>query len=297
MRSVSELIAAYRRKGFVFCFRDAMRRFMPLWFTRNTVAIDSIYAWRTYRYLRRRYGCLARKPLCGMTETKAPNKIWVCWLQGFDKAPEVVKTCVASIEKNCKDFEIIRVDISNMQRYATLPEYLLKCYTQGRIPHAHFSDVLRTAILVEHGGIWIDSTVLLTGKIPDEILSEPLFMFQTPRPFQQPMVSSNWFIVSAKAHPLMQRELELLYDFWKREKGLINYYNFYILFYILVTENTEAKSLFDDMLYIPNVNSLMLQEFMGKPISEKQWRQICSLTPIHKLTWKSSFDISNILRN
>ena len=284
---MSKIIEAWRRKGIVFCIRDVMKRFMSLWWTRNTGAIETIYAQRTYRYLRRRYAKLAKQPLASMpTNLQVPKTIWICWLQGFDQAPEMVKKCVASIEQYCPDFEIIRLDAKNMYDYASLPEHIKKRFDAGRIPFAHFTDVLRTAILVEHGGIWIDATVLLTASIPEAILKEPFFMFQNPRPFRLPHASSNWFIICAKAHPIMQRQMEFLYAFWQRERGLIDYYMYYILFYILITDNQEAKTLFDDMLYLANTDALMVQALMASPFSQKQWCQICDLTPIHKLNWK-----------
>ena len=285
---MKEIMNAYRRKGFVFCFRDLMKRMMPLWFTRNTRAIETIYAQRTYRYLCRRYGGLAKQPLAPLSETTAPRKIWICWLQGIEDAPVVVKRCVQSIEQYCKGFEIVYITGKNMYDYAPLPPHIKERIEQGRIPFAHFTDVLRTAILVEHGGIWVDATVLLTGPIPENILKEPFFMFQNPRPFQLPHATSNWFIVSAKAHPLMQRQLELLYAFWQREHGLIDYFMYYILFYILITENGQAEKLFNEMLYLPNTDARILQTLMTQTYSKKEWCQLCSLTPIHKLNWKLS---------
>lgn len=283
---MKNLISAYRRKGFIFCFRDLMKRIMPLWGTRNRNAIEAIYAWRTYRYLLRRYKVQVQQPLSQLTEVKVPQTIWICWLQGFDNAPVVVQKCVESIEQNCKNYNIIYIDEANMYDYAQLPLYIKERFESGRIPYAHFTDVLRTAILVEHGGIWIDATVLLTSPIPDSILSESLFMFQDPKPFQIPHATSNWFIVSAQTHPLMQRQLELLYTFWSREKELIDYFIYYILFYILITENEEAKKLFNRMLYIPNTDARILQSLLLQPYSQKQWCQVCDLTPIHKLNWK-----------
>ena len=41
------------------------------------------------------------------TDPKYRNKIWICWWQGLDNAPEIVKACVASIERNAGDNEII----------------------------------------------------------------------------------------------------------------------------------------------------------------------------------------------
>ena len=284
---MSKILEAWRRKGTVFCVRDVMKRIMPLWVTRNIGAIETIYAQRTYRYLRRRYSQLAKQALAPMpTNLQVPKTIWICWLQGFDQAPEMVKRCVASIEQYCPDFDIIRLDATNMYDYAPIPELIKQRFEAGRIPFAHFTDVLRTAILAEHGGIWIDATVLLTAPIPEAILKEPFFMFQNPRPFRLPHATSHWFIVSAKAHPLMKRQLELLYAFWQRERGLIDYYMYYILFYILITENEEAKELFEKMLYLANTDARMLQALLSEPYSEKQWCQICDLTPIHKLNWK-----------
>lgn len=294
---MNHYLDSFRRKGFVFCFRDAMKRCMPLWFTRDKSAIDNIYAWRTYRYLRRRYSDLAKQPLPALADTTIPKKIWICWLQGFENAPVVVKKCMESIEQYCSGFEIIRIDARNMYDYAPIPEHIKQRLAQGRIPYAHFTDVLRTAILVEQGGIWMDATVLLTAPIQEQILTEPLFMFQNPRPFKLPHATSNWFIVSAKAHPLMKRQLELLSAFWQRERGLIDYFNYYILFYILITENEQAGAYFERMLYIPVSDSRIFQTLMSRPLSEKQRHQVCDLTPIHKLNWKVSDDIAyNLFR-
>lgn len=35
------------------------------------------------------------------------------------------------------------------------------------ISNTHMSDIIRNDILIKNGGLWIDSTVLLTDNIPD----------------------------------------------------------------------------------------------------------------------------------
>lgn len=35
------------------------------------------------------------------------NKVWICWLQGEEKAPELVKKCIASVRKTFFNKEIL----------------------------------------------------------------------------------------------------------------------------------------------------------------------------------------------
>ena len=81
----------------------------------------------------------------------------------------------------CKNRKIILLTKNNLNQYVSLPRCIIKKYNLGIITHTHFSDVVRVALLCEHGGTWIDSTVLLTGEIPKKFLEAPLFMFSLPK--------------------------------------------------------------------------------------------------------------------
>ena len=67
-----------------------------------------------------------------------------------------------------------------MQKYADIPDYIMEKYKEGMITKTHFSDYLRTCLLLKNGGYWCDATVYMTGQIPNEITSSEFFMFKTP---------------------------------------------------------------------------------------------------------------------
>ena len=97
------------------------------------------------------------------------DNIWVCWFQGVDKAPEIVKKCIESIKKYNKDKNIHIIDRKNFKEYVTIPKYILEKWEKGVISNTHFSDILRIILLIEHGGFWLDATTLLTNELPKYI--------------------------------------------------------------------------------------------------------------------------------
>ena len=85
---------------------------------------------------------------------KYPNRIWVFWNSGFEKAPEIVKKCVDSIKKHSSGRIVEMVDEKNLRQYVNIPEYILKKYKTGKISHQHFSDIVRSVLLRDYGGLW-----------------------------------------------------------------------------------------------------------------------------------------------
>ena len=49
------------------------------------------------------------------------NKIWICWWQGIEHAPEIVKVCVDSIKRNNNKYEVIIITDENYKNYITFP--------------------------------------------------------------------------------------------------------------------------------------------------------------------------------
>lgn len=76
-------------------------------------------------------------------EHKFSNKIWFCWLQGIENAPEIVKTCYNSLKINLPNKEIIVLTSSNLSKYVTFPDYIERKWKQGIISNTHLTDLLR----------------------------------------------------------------------------------------------------------------------------------------------------------
>ena len=86
------------------------------------------------------------------------NKIWICWWQGIDNAPEIVKACVDSIKRYAGKYEVICITEENYKDYVTFPKWVKEKRKQNIISRTIYSDLLRMNLLATYGGIWIDST-------------------------------------------------------------------------------------------------------------------------------------------
>ena len=52
---------------------------------------------------------------------KYHNKIWVCWWQGLDNAPDIVKACIKTIKANSEGAEVILITDDNYKNYISFP--------------------------------------------------------------------------------------------------------------------------------------------------------------------------------
>ena len=84
---------------------------------------------------------------------------------------ELGKNCIASWEKYCPDYEIIRWDESNYD--VTKNAYMKQAYDAKK--WAFVTDYVRLDIIYEQGGIYLDTDVELVKSI-DDLLSDKAFM-------------------------------------------------------------------------------------------------------------------------
>lgn len=279
MRSISTYIGLLRRKGFRTCLY-------------NLVTLLCAPSLRHSRKLYKDYKELILSPLFN-TNTPlqmAENApVWVCWLQGMENAPRLVQVCYASVQKYCADRPIHLITSENMGDYVTLPDYVMQKYRAGIIPPAQFSDILRLALLVRYGGIWIDSTVLLTAPLPQYITHSSFFFYQNKSwgDVPLPIIGSNWLLSGSKGHPVWQRLLDLLYAYWKREDTMMDYFIFHLFLYLLVMHNPQAEALLESMEFHCNqAHFVMWSRDFGKPYSPELWDVLLRTGSVHKLTYK-----------
>lgn len=227
-------------------------------------------------------------------ERMRSNKVWVCWFQGMDSAPELVQQCYASLQAHLTDREIILLTEENYREYVDFPDYIVKKAEVGIIPKAQFSDLLRLALLIRYGGTWIDSTVFCAGKnIPEYMLDSDLFMFQNLKPGLDGHATciSNWFITACTNHPLLLLTQALLYEYWKKHDGLINYFIFHDFFQLAVEAYPEE---WEKVVPFSNATPHILLLRLFETFDDRIWNAVREMTPFHKLTYK--FDIADTKR-
>ena len=237
-----------------------------------------------YEYLLR-YAYAATKGSNQETKPQPARKvIWTCWLQGLESAPDVVKKCIASMRQYANGYEVIVIDAKNVSEYVQLPDYIKDKYARGIIPHAHYSDLIRLELLRKFGGVWIDSTILLTDTLPHYITDADLFVFRSYKIGQSQIY--NPFLAARPDNPVINSLLNLLLEYWKHENKLVSYSIFHLFFTMAVESSEENRILWEKVPYSYGSQMFYLQSRLGRPYNEDAYRLAIRLSSIHKLTYK-----------
>lgn len=94
----------------------------------------------------------------------------------MDRAPELIRACINSQKRYLPDeVELVIITEDNYRDYVDLPQWLIDKVEDGRITLTTFSDVIRASLLYKYGGIWLDSTILLTEMLPVEFWDYDVF--------------------------------------------------------------------------------------------------------------------------
>lgn len=274
----------------LFRFLKLFKRRKDLYIVTNKNIISEISADNVYKKYEKQYSELIQRGVSDYPESVASDKIWICWLQGEDNAPELVKACINSMRQHFPDREIVVLSEKNISEYIQFPDYIEKKWQEGKMGAAHYSDLLRTALLCQYGGIWADATVLCTsGNIPKAITESKLFVYQKidlTRQDRMPIVASSWFISSYSNHPILLLTRELLYEYWKINEKVENYFLFHI-FFAIATRRYEGE--WKKVPVYNNQSPHTLQFELGMPYSEDRWNEIIKMSMFHKLNHHNDY--------
>lgn len=226
--------------------------------------------------------------------------IWQYWAQGYDSKllPELVKICLDSVEKNTGDYKLIRLSDKNLSEYIDLPPYIET--KRGVMSYAHFADLLRLILLATYGGVWLDASTLLTGKLPEMFSGRRFFMYQRDanEPHKDYWENSfacywgwykgfrvnvlNGIMYSDAENGVIKDLCSMLLSFWKDNNQVPDYFFFHILFDLYIKQNPSKNC--------PIVNDCiphMLRQVINAEYPYRSVEEILSITPIHSLNYKN----------
>ena len=245
--------------------------------------------------MKKKYSYVIDKSTYEITRNKSDcNIIWFCWLQGIDKAPDLVRSCYKSIERSTTgtNWVIKVIDETNIYDYVSFPDYIIKKYESGIITRTHFSDLLRMELLIKYGGIWADSTVFMTGAIPEYCYNGDFFTFNHGYRHDDSIVFESWFIYSIPKHPLLLTTRDLIYEYWKRH----NFLNEYFLFHLMFTIASEKYiDIWNEVPFYTDLVPHVLSHELFDPFDKERFDEIKRMSVIHKLS--NRMDIPNDYKN
>ena len=221
-----------------------------------------------------------------LLKSEASNKVWICWFQGMENAPELVKRCYQSVKENMPDRDIVVITSENMNDYVQFPEFIIEKWKKGQITHTHMTDLLRLELLIKYGGMWLDATVFCSGgNIPDYFFKSELFFYQCLKPGRDGHCSyiSSWLMSAKSNNKILMAVRELLYTYWKENSSMWDYFLLHdFMAIVLDFYQDDWKSIVPRDNATPHI--LLLRLF--DKYDERLWQAIKMQTPFHKLTYK-----------
>jgi len=284
-----KLLKQYQKGGALF---TAVGQFLLLGKSRTALEILRLSAsFKTKKKLEKHYRQALEsfdRHYTDKYDTKVSNKVWFCWFQGIENAPELVKKCYKSMQENLNDKDIILITSENLDEYVQFPDYIVKKWKSGHITNTHMTDLLRLELLIRYGGMWVDATVLCTGKsedIPEYYFNSELFFYQCLKPGRDGHCSyiSSWLMSAKTNNKILMATRYLCYQYWKENDMMWDYFLLHDFMSIVLDYYPN-----DWNNIVPRDNAtpheLLLRLF--QPYDDRIWNAIKEQTPFHKLTYK-----------
>jgi len=277
-------------KKIEFFFYRLKRRLLTKNIT-NVIARTNYQQNLNYDYLFNHYKHIINNSNYENNNNKENKTIWICWFQGMENAPKIVKKCYESICKTFKGYEVVVITEDNYNNYVDIPNYIIRKRKNNLITNAHFSDIIRIELLANRGGIWIDSTVYSTSKeVPKYLIENDMFVFKEVnlnRGDVPSIVASSWFMKSNSGNPIILLTRDLIREYWKKHNILLDYFLLH-LFFSMATK--KYKSIWDNIPTYNNINPHIMQFELKNNYVKERFEYYKSISDFHKLTFKINID-------
>lgn len=243
----------------------------------------------------KKYGYEKLDPINREVANSNKTPIWICWWQGEENMPDIVKKCVCSIRNAFPGDEtsIYIIDINNCREYVEFSDSIWKKFQEGRITYTHLSDILRAQLLCRYGGIWVDATCLiLDNRFIDTLLKYPFFTRKQGGALNElDIVSGRWasyFLKGPANYKLFRFLVEAFELYWDKYDKLINYF---IIDYItaIAYDNFDDVRAVMDAVPQNNAASEVLVNWCNNAYDERKMRVLLYDSWLFKMTYKMEF--------
>lgn len=228
-----------------------------------------------------------------MSRIPKDSIIWICWWQGEEKAPPLVKACIESVRKNSKDHMVQIVTEKNFRTFAEIPPVIIAKWRKGLIGHANFADILRCALLSEHGGIWLDATMYMCSSFPDELYGRCFCSYKRAEAGEavKYVACGRWgsyYLAAGEKNPLMMFARDMQYVYWMNNDKAIDYG---LIDYCIDLACREIPLCREALNACPADNPDMhhLYPIINDAFSAELYEQMCKGTYLFKLSYKKTF--------
>ena len=221
-----------------------------------------------------------------------PKIIWILWIQGWDKAPELAISCLASWERHNPDYVIHALDQKSLKNF--IPSINLASILSTPKELEAISDQIRLELLSRYGGVWVDATAMcaksLSSWLPEH-MEKGFFAFEKPSSDRE---ISSWFLASQKNNYIISRWHSAVKKYWEQRVSRHSYFWLHELFFELCSKDMLFREIWGSVKKISaqnpfhfGPNSPRLKESLDKfCLSYFENQSI----PVFKLTHKIEVD-------
>lgn len=210
------------------------------------------------------------------------NIIAIWFLQHF--------LCYNSIVSNIHDRPVHLLTKDNIASHVTLPNYIYDRLNRGELSYTHFSDILRICLLFDKGGIWMDSTLLITDSIsipaPDYFHSIKIVTGSNTT-----ISAYRWatfFLASTHGNPAFGTIQSIFLKYLQEYNKMIDYLLIDYIFDLIYRKNDSFRRSVDTMPYTSPYLHQLLSE-MNQPYDAEKFDRIKQETTVFKLNHRLSY--------
>ena len=223
------------------------------------------------------------------SDDKNVSPIWTIWWQGLDALPDIVKISHASIRRHCASHPFNVLTSQNFGDYVSLPAHVLEKFHSGAITITHLTDIIRSCLLYNHGGMWLDSTIFISGDIPESVFESEYYTVRRPPIKKDRNVAQNgwtFYLQSAtRGNILSDFVFNFFVEYWRREKILIDYFLADYAMVIACEEIPACKEIYDAVPLV-NYDIYKLEGLLNEEYSPERFFEIKNSVPFSKLSWR-----------
>ena len=216
--------------------------------------------------------------------------IWTLWMQGYENAPELVKSTIDSIRKfaELNNFQFILLEENTIEKYIVFPKLIKEKMDLGVIDYTKISDILRVSLLAKYGGTWVDATIYMKEEFDSSLLLQNYYTIKTGGiEDYSPNISNNrWkgFFLSGNSS-LFSFTRDFFFEYYSRYDIAVDYLLIDYIFDIAYKYDEKIKN---QMLELEksNPNLFWLENHFSEKFDRKIWEYISEETKIFKTTYK-----------
>ena len=216
--------------------------------------------------------------------------IWIFWEQVIEQAPEVVKICVNSIIEHNPERKVNIISRDNLEDYIELPDYIVEKHKCGKISYAHFSDIVRFALLYTWGGVWMDATLYQSGPLNfGSHKIEDYTLFTSKGSYANlGCLFTSFFIACNRGNALACWMRDFYFRYWEKEDEIIDYLLIDVALMAGYDNIAEIREQVD-LIPMVDTNENMYRLFYiyrNQKYDDDIFSQLTRTFPLHKFSYK-----------